>query len=573
MRNNFRLPMTRRAAIGVMLAGAGAALLAACGGTAAVSSAPAASSGAPKPATSAASSVAGAPASAASAKPAASAGASLSAAAKPAASGAPKTGGTIRTGQVGDIANLDGHYANQLSATTVQLAYDMLTTYDDKLQPQPALAESWDLSSDLKTFKLTLRKGVTFHDGREFTSDDVKYNFMRVRDPKLGALVGTLAAQSAWFTDIQTPDKYSVVMTSDKTRPGFFDVTSGFRMVDKNTMEGPDAKTKLNGTGPFTFVEWVSGDHITMGKNKNYWQTGKPYIDGFRVSILKDAAAMSAQLEAGALDAMYAPSLADAARLKADPKYTAVVNPNLGQFFYMNTNTTLPLFKDKRVRQAFNYVVDRQRISQTVLRGLCGDPVSLPWPPQSPAYDASKNSFFTQNLDKATALLKDAGVSSPSFDITYSTSGYAEEFASMAQIFQSDLAKIGVKTTLKPVDGPTFTAQGSAHQYMGIRIGSGAGAGAQEASTMLQSTSAYNYTGGFPGFTDPEYTRLVDAVSSEPDAAKRKALYSLINDFLLDQSFTYAFSLYPSTAAMSAKVHDLAFATTAALNYLNAWIE
>jgi peptide/nickel transport system substrate-binding protein len=90
---------------------------------------------------------------------------------------------------------------------------------------------------------------------------------------------------------------------------------------------------------------------------------------------------------------------------------------------------------------------------------------------------------------------------------------------------------------------------------------------------MLQSTSAYNYTGGFPGFTDPEYTRLVNAVSSEPDAAKRKALYSQINDFLLDQSFTYAFSLYPSTAAMSAKVHDLAFATTAALNYLNAWIE
>ena len=66
----------------------------------------------------------------------------------------PKIGGTIRTGQVGDIANLDGHYANQLSATTVQLAYEKLVVYDLKLQPQPVLAESWDISSDSTTFKL-----------------------------------------------------------------------------------------------------------------------------------------------------------------------------------------------------------------------------------------------------------------------------------------------------------------------------------------------------------------------------------------------------------------------------------
>src|SRR5207248_1562370 len=103
----------------------------------------------------------------------------------------PKSGGTIRTGQVGDIANLDGHYANQLSATTVQLAYEKLVVYDIKLQPQPVLAESWDVSSDSKTFKLNLRKGVQFHNGREFTSDDVKYNFLRVRDPGVAPLTGT----------------------------------------------------------------------------------------------------------------------------------------------------------------------------------------------------------------------------------------------------------------------------------------------------------------------------------------------------------------------------------------------
>ena len=86
---------------------------------------------------------------------------------------------------MGDIANLDGHYANQLSATTVQLAYEKLVVYDLHLQPQPVLAESWDISSDSRTFKFNLRKGVQFHNGREFTSDDVKYNFLRVRDPSM----------------------------------------------------------------------------------------------------------------------------------------------------------------------------------------------------------------------------------------------------------------------------------------------------------------------------------------------------------------------------------------------------
>ena len=211
---------------------------------------------------------------------------------------APKSG-TIRTGQVGDIANLDGHYANQLSATTVQMAYEKLAVYDLKLQPQPVLAESWDINSDSTQFILHLRPGVQFHNGHEFTSDDVKYNFLRVRGPNMAALAGTLAPQSAWFTSIDTPDKYTVVLSADKPRPGIFDFFNAFNMVDKETVEGPNAKTAVNGTGPFKFVEWASGDHITLARNSNYWQSGRPYLDGVQISILKDAQAMVTQLEAG----------------------------------------------------------------------------------------------------------------------------------------------------------------------------------------------------------------------------------------------------------------------------------
>ncbi len=96
----------------------------------------------------------------------------------------PKRGGTLRSGITGDIATLDGTVTGVNQYETVWLVYDRLTAYDLNLQPQPMLAESWELSPDDKQVKLNLRKNVTYHSGREFTSDDVKWNFARIADPK-----------------------------------------------------------------------------------------------------------------------------------------------------------------------------------------------------------------------------------------------------------------------------------------------------------------------------------------------------------------------------------------------------
>ena len=104
--------------------------------------------------------------------------------------------------------------------------------------PQPMLVESWEVSNNSQQIKLNLRKGVQFHSGREFTSDDVKYNLLRVRDPKVG--VGVLADFSNGFASIDTPDKYTVLLQSSTPKPGVFDGFEVFNMVDRETMEGPD---------------------------------------------------------------------------------------------------------------------------------------------------------------------------------------------------------------------------------------------------------------------------------------------------------------------------------------------
>jgi peptide/nickel transport system substrate-binding protein len=544
--------ITRRAAIGMLAAGLGPVVLAAC--------APPAPPGTPSTGGSVAAQPTSAPVSTT----------SPSLAATPQTT--PRDGGTIRTGQVGDIANLDGHYSNQLSSNTVQLAYDKLAVYDQTLQPRPMLAESWDVGTDLQQFKLNLRRGVQFHNGRELTSDDVKYNIMRVRDPKMAGIVATLGQQAAWFTGIETPDKYTVVLTTDRPRPGVFDFLRALNIVDKDVMEGPNAKTAINGTGPFKFVEWVSGDHIALDKNTNYWSTGRPHVDHLVINVLRDAQAMSTRFESGAQDVIFAPALTDAARLKQNQANQVDVDYQIGSFFYINVNVTNPLFANKLVRQAVNYALDRQRISSTVLLGLVGAPVNLPWPDRSPAFEAAKNTTYTFDLDKAAALLKQAGVSTAETEITYSTSGYASEYASIAQIYQADLAKIGVTTTLKPVDGPTFTQQGLTLTYTGLRIGSGGGAGVADASSLLQGGNAYNYANNFSGFKDDAYAQLVTAASTEPDASKRKQLYAQLNDYLLDQCFTFAFSLYPFIIADGPNVHNLQFDPSGTLGYVDAWV-
>src|ERR1700730_3383462 len=317
-------------------------------------------------------------------------------------SGQPISGGTLRLALPADLATLDGHTRTPQSLASIWLIYDRLTAYDDKLKPQPILAESWVVSSDFKQNKFNLRKGVQFHTGRELSSDDVKYNILRVRDPKVGS--SQFLAQSNWFTTIDTPDKSTVVLKSDQSRPGMFDFFENFNMLDKDTMDGPNAKTQAIGTGPFVFQEWAQGDHLAFTKNKNYWQSGRPYLDGLLVPVRPPQTGIG-QLEAGALDAVMSPSIGDLVRLTSDPAYVRVQHPNPGTFLELGVNVTKQPFDNKTLRQALNFAVERKRLSDQIYQGtsVAG---ALPWSPSAPAYDQAKSSSgFAFNLDRAKALL------------------------------------------------------------------------------------------------------------------------------------------------------------------------
>ncbi|HZO32525.1 MAG TPA: ABC transporter substrate-binding protein, partial [Chloroflexota bacterium] len=253
--------VSRRAFLTSMAAvAAGLPLLAACAPAApspAPTSKPAAAGAAP---TSAPAAAGPAPTS----KPAAAAPAPASTPA-PAAKAQPKSGGTLRAATVGEYVNIDGHWYSPKAGLAVWLIYDTLTRYDDDLKVQPMLAESWEQSSDARQLTLKLRKGVTFHSGREFTSDDVIYNFNRVMDVKItaGIITNFIPPETTW----EAPDKYTVAVKAKNPWPAVFDWLEVVGILDKETTDGPDSKTKAVGTGPFTFEEWVQGSHVSYGKN------------------------------------------------------------------------------------------------------------------------------------------------------------------------------------------------------------------------------------------------------------------------------------------------------------------
>ena len=488
----------------------------------------------------------------------------------PTSTGQPRRGGTLRAGLVGDVGVINPHAIGPQPLQTIFSVWDRLIAYDASGKPQPMLAEAWDFSSDQTRLQFKLRRGVQFHSGRELTSDDVKWNLLRVRNPAVNA--NQFNKQSQWFTEIDTSDKYAVVLTLDRPRPSILDFFELFNIGDQATLDAPSGTDQQwIGTGPFKLADYRIGDHINFARNPNFWRSGQPYLDEFDVSIMRDGAAASVQLEAGALDLVFDPPAQDVTRWTSDARFGVYVNDKSGITGIMNMNTTVPPTNNKLFRQAIHYAIDRDRYVNTVLRKR-GEARSLPWTSASPAYDANKNKHFTFDLDKAKSLIAQSGeaISGP-IDFVYLTTEPPVGAGSLAQILQSDLASIGVTLNLRNIEFATLSDTMSNLKYT-IAYDAVFRYGEFEPSTGMTTSSQYNYEKNFAGFKDEQYTQMVTASQVESDPARRQALYAQLNDFLLDQSFSAPLASNPPIIAASSKVHDVGWNAHDQLQHDQLWM-
>ena len=482
--------------------------------------------------------------------------------------GSPRTGGTLRFVTSSEPTSLDTHTIQAALFDNIFQVYDTLTAYDGDLTPKPRLAESWDITSDYKQIKLNLRKGVQYHDGREFTSDDVKWNFQRMVDPKNNSL---LAAYAKLITDMGTPDKSTVVLTLDQPRPGIFDLFAWANMQQRETLEGPDPAHTAIGTGPFKLVEYRQGQSMSFTRNPSYWESGKPYVNELQFTFSPDRQAGIVQLEAGAMDVMTFPPARDGARLQTDSRFKVLSNAQTsGQWWLVAWNVTLPPGDQRLVRQAVNYAIDRQRIADTYLLKQYGPAEALPWPAHSPAYDAAKNKSYGYDLDKARALLNQAGVDSLQMDSTFRSN--SEEGGGISQIIQADLDKLGIAVTIRNLEPGAYTQQTRALSYKGI-LPAFSGFAAMDPASLFVFNPFMGVNSLSTGYKNDRFSQLVASAGVELDPAKRKQIYSDLNDMILDESAIMVLCPNASRVITSSHVNGVRWRFNEVAVWAETWLD
>jgi len=410
--------------------------------------------------------------------------------------------------------------------------------------------------------KMNLRQGVQLHSGRELTSEDVKWSLDRTHDPTTGN--GTLVASTVFLKEIETPDKYTLILNFAQPWPAFFDVLETINIIDPQS----DVKARAVGTGPFTFVDYAPGDHLRMAKNKAYWQNGKPYFDELYVQFFKDQQAMVSALEAGAIDVADSPPTPDAVRLQKDDRFQVLSNSFTGTYVMIAANVRMEPLENKKVRQALNFSFDRKRIRETAYSGF-GEPRMQIWPEWSPWYDPSQAGVYDFNLDRTKALLTEAGVPNLETELTWRTN--ASESQLVAQIVQSDLARIGVKLNLKPLEPAVWNEYAISGKFAGISIANAnsanlsMGAGAASGTWMSPDN-------GITGFRSAAWSDLAGRVLSEVDPAKQKALSVELNRFLLDESWMMPLVSLPPKIIARKNLRGISFNQHETATYYDAWL-
>lgn len=303
----------------------------------------------------------------------------------------PKSGGTLTYAVTGEPPSTDCHAITTYAAVHVLAPhYSLLLKVDQDKYPElkPDLAESWTISADGLTYTFKIRSGVKFHDGSALSSKDIKATFDRLRAPPDG-VISIRKALFADITSIETPDPATVVMKLKAPDASFLSTLAlPYNCVysaDKLAQDPQFPSKTVMGSGPYVFVEHQNGAHWTGKRFDQYFEKGKPYLDGFRAVFIKSSAVVTA-LQGGQVQAEFRSiSPGERTQLEAALKDRIVVQEapwvcKVDLIF----NTEQAPFDKPKVRQALSMAIDRWGGSNALSKITIVKPVGGPLLPGSP---------------------------------------------------------------------------------------------------------------------------------------------------------------------------------------------
>jgi peptide/nickel transport system substrate-binding protein len=475
----------------------------------------------------------------------------------------PKRGGKITGARSGDFNHFDPFYTGAVQWPAHHNLYSALFYYDKDLKLLPGLAERSELSDDKLALKLHLRRGVKFHNGREFVADDVVYNIERAMDKSIGH---SAFAQTITMKGARALDKYTAVIEYKQPTAYLFDTLCFIGIVAKEAV--PDIKKGAMGTGPFRLDRWIPGDHARFVRNDGYWEPGLPYLDEVIVRSFRDIPSMLVNLEAGQLDIMEPLPSNELERLSKS-KDIAIVRGNPGFFYNLYLSTKRKPFDNRKVRQAINLAVDRKTIVSKVLYGF-SETAQTPFPKSSWAYDAQMDNYWPFDLDRARKLLAEAGLDK-GFEVSVVTTPVFPEFTDMALIIQADLAKIGVKMKVEE----TATTQYYQRLFGGDfeMMLSFSGRAHKDPGSVWLIQPAYAPGGNMLGWKSGAYEDLLKQGASSFDREKRKAIYRKVQEILLEESFELILARrYTYYGIRKDRLHDFRFGIDGDWYFHRSWV-
>jgi ABC-type transport system substrate-binding protein len=440
-----------------------------------------------------------------------------------------KAGGVLKFALLRDPVGWEPHI-NQ-GATTYTFMnniYEALIRYSLQGSLEPGLAVRWE-NPDPTTYTLHLRRNVKFHSGNPFTAEDVKFSIERILDPK------TAATRSKEFSVVQgvtVVDPYTVKITLKKPNAPFLEVLASGEavMVDKKWAEaGGNFKQAASGTGPFKQGPYETGVRYALVKNPDYWEKPYPYLDRIEyASIPKDEVRVQA-LQTGSVDmAEYIP-WQSIKSLEKDPNTQVYLGYDT--FNIIRLNPKRPPFDNVKVRQAFNYLIDSKEIIDLAWGGIgvAMDAALIPeghW-----AYPNLH--VWKYDLAKGKQLLAEAGVNPATTRIIFDSTTLSVHMDD-AQIIVTQLQKAGfTQIELKPMDVPTQQKKRVSGDYTMFIDGFSLPWPDPDFYTVWFSSAAPLY-GKSVGFADEQLDKLLDEGRSTLDQGKRKAIYTQIEQRLVE---------------------------------------
>ncbi|MGA0115299.1 MAG: ABC transporter substrate-binding protein [Burkholderiales bacterium] len=352
----------------------------------------------------------------------------------PAHAQTPKRGGELKFAVSAEPPNYDCH-ANSSFAFIhpVRPHYNTLLKFDPEKYPavKGDLAESWTVSKDGLTYTFKLRKGVKFHDGSSFGSEDVKASYDRIRNPPKG-VVSVRGSAYSDIGSIDTPDANTVVFKLKAPNAAMLSLLASpwdcIYSSEKLKADPTWPQKNVMGTGPFTFVEHAAGSHWVGKRFDDYFEKGKPYLDGFRAIFIRNTAARVNALQAGEVLAEFrghSPADRDKLVKAVGDKINVYESPWICALVVTH-NTTKKPFDDPRVRRALSLAVDRWGGAAALSKIALVRHVGGLLRPGS-EYGATEQELaalpgFSKDINKsreeAKRLLKEAGVPNLKFKFT-----------------------------------------------------------------------------------------------------------------------------------------------------------